>query len=33
MSNWTCECIGPQEGQKYCPCMLEQMKKHGEPTK
>ena len=22
-SFWSCECIGPQEGQEYCPCVLE----------
>lgn len=20
--NWNCNCIGPQNGQKYCPCNL-----------
>lgn len=22
MAFWTCECIGPQEGEKYCPCVI-----------
>ncbi len=22
MSFWSCECIGPQEGEQYCPCVL-----------
>lgn len=22
MSFWSCECIGPQEGEQYCPCVI-----------
>jgi len=22
MSFWSCECIGPQEGEEHCPCVI-----------
>lgn len=28
--NWTCDCVGPQDDEPYCPCQMRNVKvKHG----